>query len=313
MWRVGWRLAVESGLRMDHVMWDADEVLWDWVMTTGDIARRGFGPLWRREMTHTEYIRWRPGVLALLTGLQAGNREVGTDPWLRVWTNGYAWRIAQIARGTPAFAALLGPPHALPAADDVAGWEALPNLFCRTHYIALAHEVLDAGLASNHPALRLSGDEGRVIARELRRRPQDSTLKIPGLAALVGKDGFTAVRVLVDDSPTNCTRFAATGRVAVQVQNPPPHGVGRWIPNLTTASVTRWLALHQTTQVTAMAEALGACGSLAPGSVLRAGHARRAVASQVDLVLEVPHAQLMASWYRPTQGLRRRVRELLRG
>jgi hypothetical protein len=209
---------IEHGVRPEHLVWDADEVLWDWVMDFSHMVRSAPRQLLIPDtLGHREYFRIKPGVWELLFGMHAAALERGWDPFLRIWTNGYAWRLWRISLELPLLATLLGAPAT--GASTPADYAVHPRIFYRIDFVDVALKLRDpvaraAALADMSPAA------AQVLARQLDARPRDSTLKLPELAVLAGKDGFGASRLLLDDEARNIRRFVASGRRGIQVVMP---------------------------------------------------------------------------------------------
>lgn len=217
-YRAGRRLVLDHGVGPAELVWDADEVLWDWVMDFGRMVQAVPRALVTLDtLSHREYFRAKPGVWELIYGMHVAALERGWDPHLRIWTNGYAWRLWRISLDLPILATLLGAPAT--GASTPADFAAHPRVFYCGDFVDLALRLRDptaraAAMAHMTPAA------ARVLGRQLDERPRDSTLKLPELAALVGKDSFRASRLLIDDDARNIHRFVASGRRGIQVLVP---------------------------------------------------------------------------------------------
>lgn len=216
-------------MRPAHLVWDADEVLWDWVMDFGRMVRAVPRALVTLDtLGHREYFRAKTGVWELIYGMHAAALERDWDPHLRIWTNGYPWRLWRISLDLPIMATVLGTPAT--GASSPADFAAHPRVFYRGDFVDQALRLRDptaraAALAHMSPAA------ARVLTRQLDERPRDSTLKLPELAALAGKDSFGASRLLIDDEARNIHRFVASGRRGIQVLMPRYAMVWGRLPN----------------------------------------------------------------------------------
>lgn len=224
---LGRALVADHGVRLAGLLFDADEVLWDWLMDLSEMVRR---PRWRWgqggwDVGHREWVQVRPGMLGLLWGLHVECRAQGHDPRLRIWTNGYPYRLHAILEGAPALWPLLGLPDR--REETLAG---APTLVFRSHY----SEAVAALLCPARRAAFLteaSPETRQAVARHLRRHPFDPNLKLPALAALVGKTGLAEARVLVDDTLGNVVRFARAGGRGVHIAAPAPTVLRGRVPN----------------------------------------------------------------------------------
>lgn len=208
-WQHGYELAL-AGLTLDRIMWDCDELLWDWCLRARGSLKR-LAKLVRRDYTHREWVRTKPGVWELIWGLHHGSLETGKDGQMRVATNGYAWRLWRMSRHIPGFCELIGE-----GADsaDYETWRDHPMLYCRPDYAKVAGMLLRGEVEVE------DGPAAVVIAEHVDVNPKDSTLKLPEMAVLAGKPGFANVQILIDDSFHNIRRFARTGRVGIHVDVP---------------------------------------------------------------------------------------------
>ncbi len=208
-WQAGYDLA-RSGLTSDRIMWDCDELLWDWCLQARGSLKR-LVKLVRQDYTHRQYIRTKPGIWELIWGLHHGSLESGADGRMRIATNGYPWRLWRISRHIPGFCELISDGA---NSEDYESWRDHPMLYCKPDYAEAARMILRGDVEIPQ------GSAGVVIAEHVDVSPKDSTLKLPEMAVMVGKDGFENVDVLIDDSFHNIRRFARTGRVGVHVDVP---------------------------------------------------------------------------------------------
>ncbi|TVQ99015.1 MAG: hypothetical protein EA398_12735 [Deltaproteobacteria bacterium] len=302
LFQEGRALVLQGHVRLTTLVWDADEVLWDWLMVGSELAR-GLGRLVRtRDLGHREYLRIRPGILELILGMQDASRTLGLDPWMRLWTDGYPWRLWRIADELPILAHLLGPgPPGWP--DTPESFALHPRIFTRTDYAAAVVPMADPALRAERLAL-LPAPVARVIGNSLRTRPEDSSLKIPELARWAGKDGFEEALVLIDDNLRNTSRFVRAGRRAVHVRTEAPRLLGR-VPNTVWRDPRTALARLSAGHALAIADALRRHGDRDPGHHLSVAHPEPVTLyPHTDLELDVPDARIRAQWVDPRARVR---------
>ena len=303
MFARGRALVLERGVLPAHVMWDADEVLWDWTMSAQRVVRRLPQSLRQRELTHMEFFQLKPGMFELIAGMAQAAQEGGHDGRMRLWTNGYAWRLWAIAAHVPGLATLLGLPEGSP-------WERFEQsnvVFCRHDYV-LAIEPLFSATKSMQWFEQIPWRAREVIKEHLERTPYDSSFKIPELAPLVGKVGFDQVQVLVDDRWANAKRFARTGRAAVHVPSAPLRALFDLLPNASWAPDEHSaLAPLGTAVAEKIADALGQLPRAERGVVLTA---RSEVIpfgyEPARFALEIPDERIRRHWLAPMDELRAR-------
>ncbi len=141
LYEAGLALVADHGLGPADILWDADEVLWDWAI--------GFGRLLPvspkvilRHYGHREWIALRPGMTGLLAGLHDGAARAGQDPYMRIWTAGYPWRLWRIFQEIPAFTTLLGPgPGGLALSPEALA--AHPRVMARGDLVRIILALLD--------------------------------------------------------------------------------------------------------------------------------------------------------------------------
>jgi len=312
MYERGRSLVADDGVRMAELVWDADEILWDWVVDARAMLRSSPRFVLRGDLGHREFFRIKPGIFELLWGMHHASLELGLDPHMRVWTNGYPWRAWRVAREIPGWGVLLGPP----ADARGSGQETFalhPRFFCRADFARAIRFLLDPqqrveSLAALPPAARM------VVERSLALTPFDSTLKIPELASLAGKDGFTSSHILIDDQEWNVARFAATGRVAVHASNPAQKLAYGRIPNTVWHTPARTLRLLSTRIAEAIAGAIQRAARSRPGTVIQATSDQLLEDYPfVDFAIDIPDAMVRAQWVEPLRRLRRDARPWRRG
>jgi len=302
---LGRALVLEHGVRMDRLVWDADEVLWDWLMDFGELARGLPRYLMRPDMGHREQVRLVPGLFELLTGMHVASREAGLDPYLRIWTNGYPYRLHRIAAHIPELHALLGLPD--PPACTARDLAHCPRLFFRGDYTRAVERLLEPdGVARVQqtwsPAAR------RALVRQLRHKPLDPHFKIPELAPLVGKHGFDGCTVLVDDLERNVWRFASTGRRAVRLAVRSPTVLGGRVPNSVWRRPREVLAKKRCTCTPGLAAALRRVFQPAGPRVLRVQPTRVPPDEPLRVFeIRIPDDRVRAEWIAPRKTLRRRL------
>lgn len=294
------RSVVDAGIGPAHVMWDADEVLWDWLLCGRLLCSSLYRFLRYKDLAHREWLQLRPGIVEFLFGMRHRAEEKGMDPDMRIWTNGYPWRVHQVAAYAP-FAELLGTPGA--TATDFA---AHPRVFYRPDYARALDTLLDpAGAASFVDALPVN--IAVTVRRHLADAPFDSSFKLPEFARIVGKDGFGQVRYLIDDSPKNVRRFVEGGRAGVRVHSAAPAIVRGKIPNSTWRDPRRSLHALGVDYISPITDALI--------ELARAGHVGQVDVSpgvlandypKTSFTLDVPDEKISGEWVTPM----RRKKEL---
>ena len=83
------RALIASGVRLERILWDADEVLWDWLMSGVELLKILPRATMRGDLTHSEWVVPRPGMLELLWGMRHESLARDLDPHMRIWTSGY--------------------------------------------------------------------------------------------------------------------------------------------------------------------------------------------------------------------------------
>ena len=303
------RALVEGGLDLSHLVWDADEVLWDWALSgvrlMSSIPLAIFG--W---LGHREWIALRPGMLELLWGMHHEALERGKDPHVRIWTSGYPWRLWKILREVPGFGELLGPPFVL-AQTDPSRMRDHPRVFTRPDYVAIVGDLLDPEVREARLAT-LPEPARTAIARQLDAGPDDSGFKIPELALLFGKEAFASARFLIDDARRNVEWFRDAGRSAVHVRSHTPRIVFGKIPN-SAWSPARFLERsgHRFTQ--AIADALASlAGDDAPVIAEARGAPDDAHPPNRIFTIDVPSDVLWREWINPMRKLRKAMKAAAR-
>jgi hypothetical protein len=318
MYELGRALVADAGLGPDEILWDADEVLWDWAVPFGRLLTVSpkvvFG-----NYGHREWIALRPGMIGLLTGLHDGAVHAGRDPWMRIWTAGYPWRIARIIREIPALGALLGP-GLLPGVDS----EALashPRLVARGDLVRVILRLLDP---REEPAVlaELPVHVRALVARQVREQPGHGGFKLPEIAAVAGKHEVARARILVDDTRKNLDWFTATvadgpaPRTGVWVRSPTPRVLFGKVPNSYWFRPDRWLSALSHALVPAIGLALGRAASLA-GQVVEASPIAdddaslgqlgfpSASRSPVVFAVDIPNRVFWDEWFGPMKAVKR--------
>lgn len=301
------RELVTRGLGLEHLVWDADEVLWDWALSGVRLLSQMPLALFGR-LGHREYVAIRPGMLELLWGMRHAALELGRDPHVRIWTSGYPWRLWRILREIEGFDELLGPPSSL-AHPDAGVLGEHPRVFTRPDYVAVVRDLLDP--VERERRLGTLAEPARsAIARQLAARPDDSGYKIPELALLSGKRAFEHARVLIDDARNNVEWFKAAGRSAVHVRSRTPRIAFGRIPN-SAWSPTRFLARSGHGVALAIADAL----AVLTASIDQRPTIAEAHLSEPDdgppnriIAIDVPNAVLWREWINPMRDLRRAMK-----
>ena len=318
LYEAGRQLVARSGLGLDAIVWDADEVLWDWTMSGARLVGRAYR-LMTGDLSHREWFMVRPGIMELLWGMRHEALARGLDPDMRIWTSGYAWRLWRIGREVPGFGELLGLGRDWAHQSDEVALAAVrtsPRIMTRLDFSEAMRTIYPRHMRVPFLA-SLTGAVRHVIERQLHHQPTHPGFKIPELAPLVGKDGFGAARVLVDDTHKNVRWFAAAGRGAVHVTSfRPTIGFGK-VPN------TTWFGpLAELQRATSdVSEGIAAClaqliggapEAAAAGVLLRAEGARRAVERAIaPFHIDVPGPVLWREWIAPGRALEKDARRLI--
>lgn len=246
------RELVAGGLRLDALIWDADEVLWDWVMALSHIGRGLPRAVRMRSLLmHEEFIRIKPGIWELLWGLHHESLARGLDPYMRMWTAGYSWRLWRIAQEFKAFEGLVGPPAAAMAGPQ--SFVEHPYILTRTDTVHALQSVLD-GKGED----RLDDLSRRVITSACDKGRHLAGLKLPALARAIGRDKFAPARVLIDDADRNSRWFAEAGGTALRLRHPAPHIFGGRVRNMVWRRPLTRLARTPGESANALADALWA-------------------------------------------------------
>jgi hypothetical protein len=304
MYRRGRALVAEVGLRLDAVVWDADEILWDWVMS-GALLFAKMPLLLVGHLGHREWVAFRPGILELLWGMRHASLELGHDPHLRIWTSGYPWRLWRILREAPGFEALLGGPYDPADPDSI---RTHPRVFTRPDYVEVVTRLLAP--EARREALRDIPEPARgAIDRQLERRPDDSGFKIPELALIAGREGFRTAKILVDDVWRNVAWFHAAGRSAVHVASLTPRIAFGLIPN-SVWGPRRFLERHLSRVVEGVADALEALTRGDSPQISRVAMQLGGAPTRTTPIFEidVPSEVLWREWVTPMRELRRAAR-----
>ena len=299
MYARGRILAHERDVLPQHLIWDADEVLWSWALAA-KLSPLELARLMRHgDVTHREAIQITPGLLEFILGVCDVARERGHDARMRIWTNGYAWRLWAVGQHVPGLFGMLGlAPDARP--QDV---ERSPVVFCRADYVRAIEPLLD------HTKRMQWEAQQNWRLRDLMRAhmdldPFDSNFKIPELARLVGKGGFDDARILIDDQLKNATRFARTGRKAVHVLSYPVRAAGQF-SNVAWTLHDDLFEGHVTAIAESIVEGIEALQFAETGKVLKASSRVQPHGyTPVRFELEIPDARIREQWLKPMDDLK---------
>jgi len=310
MYEAGRRLVAEHKLGPADILWDADEVLWDWAMPFGRMLSVAPKVLFR-QYGHREWIALRPGIIGLLAGLHDGAVEAGLDPWMRLWTAGYPWRLWKIFEAIPAFHALLGPS----GAKETGSPEALaahPRLMARGDLIRVILDLLDPD--RGEAILTTLPEPIRpMVVQQLDDNPGHGGFKIPEIAVAAGKPEVSTTSILVDDTRANVEYFTTSGRRAVWVQSPTPRVLFGRVPNSLWFRPARWLAALDHALVPAIAAALERASTESGLTVASpadlALRERLAFPSETKVehlfALDIPNAIFWRDWFGPMKAVKR--------
>ncbi len=314
LYEAGREIVASGGPGPADILWDADEVLWDWAVPFGRLLTVS-PKVVVGHYGHPEWIALRPGIIGLLAGLHDGAVEAGRDPWMRLWTAGYPWRLWTIFQQVPAFLRLLGPglDGAIPTSPEALGVH--PRLVARGDLIRVIMGLLDENqepelLARLPPAVR------PMVEQQVLENPGHGGFKLPEIAVLAGKDGVSSTAVLVDDTRANIDWFVASGRTGVWVRSDAPRVLFGKVPNSLWLHPDRWLARVDQTLAVAIAVALGRATT--PGEVVVAepqlaepmpwpGFPRPANPPRIFRV-DIPNRIFWSEWFGPMKQVKRAVK-----
>lgn len=313
MHAVGFALVTAGGPGPADILWDADEVLWDWAMPFGRMLSVAPKVLMRR-YGHREWIAVRPGMIGLLAGLHDGARAAGRDPWMRIWTAGYPWRLWRIFQEVPELGVLIGPTAKPEGALTPEALASHPRVMARGDLIRIILGLLDD--SHEHAIMaRIPKNIRPLVASQIRENPGHGGFKIPELAAVAGKPEVAETSILVDDTRANIDWFVASGRSAVWVASPTPRVFFGKVPNSTWFRPDRWLGDLDHGLVPAIGRALH-----------RVGHSERIVEAVADaspqsddgfprpskaervFPIEVPNDVFWAEWFGPMKTVKKAAR-----
>lgn len=307
LYQAGYRLVAESGLRLSQLMFDADEVLWDWVMSFDHVLRHIPRFLASRDLGHREYIRIRPGIFELIWGMHHASLERGLDPHVRIWTNGYPWRVWKISTFVPGIDVLLGAPASTSAGPE-SFWQH-PRLFSRPDYVDAVLPLVD--FRARGSALRdLSPAVAALIEEHLATKPHDSSLKLPELARHRDARAFHETAILVDDRAQNVARLAQTGRRGVVVHSETPTLILGRLKNVVWRDPFVQLRRMSNDSARHLAEALRLFAEGKGGEMIGV----RGVRSvddypAIELTIDIPDSILRRQWVTPARSVKRAFRE----
>lgn len=308
LYAAGRRLVAERGVRLKSLVWDADEVLWDWVMDARHMVRELARSLAFFDLSHHEYYLVKPGIFELIWGMHHESVERGFDPHMRIWTNGYPWRLWRIASEIPGFCRLLGSP-ARAETDDHDAFISHPRIFYRTDYVRVVGQLIEAEGVGDVFG-ECEGHVRALIEAQLERDPFDSSFKLPEFAQLADKSGFEGARILIDDTSHNVRRFVASGRHGIHVACDTPRLVFGTVPNTVWGEPRRVLEGLANTVATEVASALD--------EIWEREHPTRVSVASSESVedyralrfeIEVPDNKLRAEWLDPIRRLKETWRE----
>lgn len=310
LYLTGRRLVRECDVRLDEIVWDADEVLWDWLMDARRMLQRAPSSLLALDLDfgHREYYLVKPGVFELIWGMRHESIERELDPFMRIWTNGYPWRIWRVASEIPGFATLVGPP-AQEGADEHLAFIDHPRIFYRTDYARIAPQLLDPE-AYRELAAGFPEHVRRLVTSQLELDPFDSSFKLPEFATMCGKGGFGCAKVLVDDSRRNIGRFVASGRHGVHVVSDSPRLIFGTVPNTVWGDPREALASLANCISHEIADALEhLIGREHPARVaIRSDQSAEGFAP-IQFHIDVPDEMIRSEWIDPIRELKRKWNE----
>ncbi|MFB6263606.1 MAG: hypothetical protein ABEL76_08290 [Bradymonadaceae bacterium] len=302
----GRRLVADRGLRLPQIVWDADEILWNWLLRIGDVTDHLRALVTGGESAHREWFLVKPGIFELLWGMRHASLERGLDPHVRIWTDGYPWRLGRIAREIPGFAELLGPP-AETTTESHAGFDPHPRIFYRKDYAEVVGDLIGSSAGEEFWS-ELDPDARRVLGEQFERDPLDSTLKLPELAGAAGKPGFERAEILVDDRPENVERFVETGRRGIRVVSDVPGLFFDRVPNAVWREPRRRLRQLDDGIVPALARHLDDLARTDAAGARTARPTHLAAESHASpFEIEVPGEIVHREWWQPIRRLAREI------
>jgi len=294
-------------LALSQIVWDADEVLWDWVMSASALMK-SLPRMAVRGYAHREFLRTKPGIFELLWGMRHAAVDAGEsvdDTHVRLWTDGYPWRLWRIAEAIPGMSELLGPgPSGLPSSAD--DFREHPRVFSRTDFEAALVRVIAESPHSDALPTHLSERLGAAIRSQEAR----STWKIPELARWVGKSGFERSAILVDDARKNVETFAKTGRRAIHLASPTPRVLFGKLRNSVWNHPPTELERLASKVAEPLVQALERVGGEPAGTILNVSSSEpvtdwTAVAFEID----VPDDRIREEWIEPVKRIKRALEE----
>ncbi len=298
------RALAEAGLRLQHIVWDADEVLWDWALD-GRRAALGVPKMFfKREYGHREWVRLKPGVWELIWGIKDVQDDLGDTGFMRISTNGYAWRLFRFAHEIPGFADLVGEPA---DAEVYRGWNGHPRMFFRTDYVRCMQELFAAD-AEGEVEAAVSGLNGarELVLSHFQNTPFETSLKLPELAQLLGKPGFDDAFILVDDSGKNVKRFAASGRIGIKAVVPAKH-TSKIPPNVAFQNPRAHVRTLSNNVAIALAEQFEVALEQRGESAFLVAESSNTVPSNyraTEFTVDIPSERIGGEWFQPVQRLK---------
>lgn len=306
-YRRGRELVEVHGVRVAELVWDADEVLWDWAMSGFRLLQNLPRAVWG-DLTHREWIAVRPGLLELLWGMRHASLELGLDPDLRIWTSGYPWRLWEIFSKISGFRELLG---AEPTGSEDGHPKTHPHVFTRPDYVEVVQRLVEDRAHRDARLMGMTEAARRTIGRQLREKPHDSGFKIPELAVIAGRDAFAQARILIDDAGRNVRWFHATGRSAVRVRSVTPTIFGK-VPNSAWApeQFLRWVASPATFAIADALERLyrDRTPRIEDALVQPVAWGHAMVVPTPPVIIDIPSHILWGQWIHPIRTLEKSFR-----
>lgn len=307
-YRAGRGVIAETNLTLDKIMWDADEILWDWVMDASEIFSHFPQAVFFQDIGHREFYLAKPGVFELIWGMHHESLDRDLDPHMRIWTDGYPWRVWKIAQQIPGFMELVGhPDHYNPplSRDEFADH---PRIFFRTDYVKTAIQLFVKDNLSMF-LKNLAPSVYGAVQRQLERNPVDPSFKLPEFAEIRGKPGFKEAEILIDDYRDNVYRFVSAGRKGVHAISHTPKIGFDFVPNTVWSEPKS--ALYS---LAAKSSALNIASALRSLARTRAPATRIANPAELTteykpifFTLDIPDRILRSEWIEPVQNLKRRL------
>ena len=285
-------LLVKQGVRLSNIMWDADEILWDWLMSVQEIFSSPYRRFMLGDVGHREFFRRKHDIFELLLGMHVASVKLGLDPYIRIWTNGYSWRLWRISQEIPCLIHLLGPAKKGGKLPNLAAdFEHHPRIFSRKNYVSAIMKIAKEGFSILDPELQTN------IVQQFKLKKFDSSLKEPDFARIIGKSEFEKVNILVDDKRENVDRFVQKNRIGIVVPNQTPHILYGKIKNIVWKNP--WNGIEKMSKSTAESIANALEKTLSHEKQIFVAKSQPIFPPHDDFIIEAPDARIRLDWVEP--------------